>query len=197
MTNHNSPLPSMLKRDARTSESKLGALVQQALRPERYRWWHAAAFGLAANLLPLPSYDRDEAIYRSFKQASFAPPPWVFGPAWAINNISVLWGNLRLLNLPPETPYRRPLLWLQGASWALFATFGTAYFGLSSPILAFTWTSSMYVLTIISAVLASKIDPKILLSLATLLLWLSLASVLSLYQMLVNPDPFFGTPAWR
>lgn len=184
-------------RDPQTTQGKLNTLIRQALRPERYRWWHAAAFGVAVNLIGTPFYGNEEGLYTSFQQASFAPPAWVFGPAWTINNISVLWGNLRLLNLPAETPYRRPLLWLQGASWVIFAAFGPAYFGLQSPILAFTLTAGMYALTLASAVLSWKIDRKIVLSLVTLLLWLSLASVVAAYQMVFNADPFFGTSAWR
>jgi benzodiazapine receptor len=166
------------------------------LQPERYRWWHAAAFELAAQLVQAP-WLRNTKVYNSYRQAPFAPPNWVFGPAWLINNVSVLWGNLRLLNLPAETPHRRPLLWLQGASWGIFATFSYAYFGLESPILAFAWTFSMYALTIASIALSSKLDPKIALSFATLFLWLSLATPVAAYQMVYNPDPLFGTPAWR
>ncbi|MBA3946561.1 MAG: tryptophan-rich sensory protein [Herpetosiphonaceae bacterium] len=180
-------------------DSTLTRITQAIINPPRYRWWHAVAFEAVAQLIEAPGFRNTSGpkTYKSFKQASFAPPSWVFGPAWAINNLSVLWGNLRLLNMPADTPYRRPLLWLQGGSWLLFSTFSYAYFGLQSPILAFTWTSSMYALTIASAILASNIDPKIVTSLITLLLWLSLASVVAAYQMVYNPDPFFGTPAWR
>lgn len=185
--------------DGRTSEGLLARLARQIVRPERYQWWHAAGFGLAVNLLSLPfGIGRgDQAFYNSLKQAPFAPPGAAFGPVWLLNNALVLWGNLRLLNLPPETPYRRPLLLLQGASWAIFATFAPVYFGLRSPILAFSWTAGMYALTIASMLLASKIDRTIVLSFTTLVLWLSLATIVAAYQMLYNRDPFFGTAAWR
>jgi hypothetical protein len=45
--------------------------------------------------------------------------------------------------------------------------------------------------------LASKFDRKIVVSLATLFIWLSLATLVAAYQMIHNADPFFGTPAWR
>jgi tryptophan-rich sensory protein len=171
--------------------------MRALLRPPRYRWWHGAAFELAVQLIQAPGLTRPNRVYKRFKQASFAPPAWVFGPAWTINNVSVLWGNLRLLNLPPDARNRRPLLWLQGASWGIFCTFSYVYFSLNSPILAFSWTVSMYALTLASAVLAWNTDRKIVLSLVTLLLWLSLASLVAAYQMIYNPDPFFNTPAWR
>lgn len=174
--------------------------AQQVFFPQQYRWWHGLAFGLAANALSGLSLGRrseDRRYYETQRQAPFAPPGWVFGPAWAINNVSVLWGNLRLLNTSAGTPHRRTLLGLQGASWAIFSTFSYVYFKQRSPILAFTWTSGMYVLTICSMLLASKIDRKIVLSLLTLLLWLSLATPVAAYQMIYNDDPLFGTPAWR
>lgn len=175
-------------------------LARQFLAPQQYRWWHGLAFGLAANLVSGLNLGRradDRRYYEAMRQAPFAPPGWAFAPVWALNNISVLWGNLRLLNTPADTPERQPLLWLQGASWVLFSTFSYVYFKQRSPILAFTWTGGMYVLTIVSMLLASKIDRKIVLSFVTLFLWLSLATLVAGYQMLHNDDPLFGTSAWR
>lgn len=173
---------------------------RRLLRPNQYRWWHGLLFGLTANAvsgLGLGQRTDEQRFYEGLRQAPFAPPGWVFGPAWTINNISVLWGNLRLLNLPADTPQRTTLLWLQGASWAIFSTFSYVYFNRRSPILAFVWTAGMYALTITSILLASKIDGKIALSLATLCAWLSLATVVAAYQMVYNPDPLFNTGAWR
>lgn len=181
----------------RRGEEGLGGIVRAALRSSRYRWWHALAFGVAANLAGRAGGIEDRRWYEEQRQASFAPPGWVFAPAWAINNASVLWGNLRLLNLPEDTPHRRRLLWLQGVSWALYSSFGYVYFGKRSPILAFVWTTSFYVLTIVSAALGWRVDRKIALSFVTLLLWLTLATPVAAYQMVHNPDEYFRTPAWR
>lgn len=178
----------------------LVGLAQQVFAPQQYRWWHALAFSVVANGISGFSVGRrkqDQRYYESLRQAPFAPPSWAFGPAWTINNVSVLWGNLRLLNTDKDAPHRRTLLWLQAASWVIYSTFGYVYFKQRSPILAFTWTGGMYVLTICSMLLASKIDRKIVLSLVTLLLWLSLATPVAVYQMLYNDDPLFGTPALR
>jgi tryptophan-rich sensory protein len=185
-------------------EDMNASLVKDALgatfRPERYRWWHALLFGLAANAGSMIGAERraeDREYYERMRQAPFAPPSWAFAPAWALNNASVLWGNLRLLNLPEDAPNRRALLWLQGASWFLFSTFGYVYFRKRSPILAFVWTAAFAVLTVASAVLSWRIDRKVALSFATLLGWLALATPTAAYQMLYNPDELFGTPSWR
>ncbi len=155
----------------------------ETFRPERYRWYHALGFGLLVNLASGLSGRRaeDRLFYENFEQASFAPPSWAFAPVWAVNNASTLWGNLRLLNLPEDAPNRRALLWLQGASWFLFSTFGWVYFEKKSPILAFVWTAIFWVLTIVSMLLSLENDRKITLSLGTLLAWLTLATPVAAY----------------
>ena len=170
--------------------------IRAALRPPRYRWWHALAFGVAANLAGRVGSGKT-GIYERQRQAPFAPPGWAFAPAWTINNVATLWGNLRLLNLPPETPGRRELLRQQGASWLLFVSFTPSYFGLRSPILGLAVTAGMYGVTIASALRARRIDRRIALSLLPLLLWLSLATPVAAYAALHNPDRLFRTPAWQ
>ncbi|WP_273845995.1 PPOX class F420-dependent oxidoreductase [Rubrobacter calidifluminis] len=170
----------------------------RAPRSARYRWYHAAAFGLAVNAvsasLSRPD-DGERRQYEELRQAPFAPPGWVFGPAWTINNISQLWGDLRLLNLPEGTHNRRPLLALQGASWALYATFTWAYFRKRSPLLALGWTSAFHALTLGSTLLGLRVDRRFAASQVPILIWLSIATPTAAYQALYNPDPLFGTPA--
>ena len=174
-------------------------VARAVFRPERYRAWHAFLFWLLANGVSGISVGRrreDRRFYEEMKQAPFAPPGWLFAPVWALNNVSVLWGNLRLLN-DREVPYRGALLRMQGAGWFLYATFAYVYFRKRSPILAFAWTAAFAVLTVASAVLSWRLDRKVALSFATLLVWLALATPTAAYQMLHNPDELFGTPSWR
>lgn len=170
--------------------------VKAAFRHGRYRWWHAVAFGLAANIVSGAGTGRgvaDKEFYEGMEQAPFAPPAWVFGPAWTINNVSVLWGNLRLLNLPEDTPHKRALLWLQGASWFLYSTFGYVYFRKKSTILAFVWTAAFWVLTVASLALSLKAGRKdIAASLGSLISWLTLATPVAAYQAARNPDELLG-----
>ncbi len=179
-----------------TPEATSGAVFT---RQERYRWWHALIFGIVVNLvarvLSRPQHEQEQ--YEKLRQAPFAPPAWVFGPVWTVNNASQLWGNLRLLNLPEDTPDRGKLLWLQGATWVLYSTFTWAYFRKRSPILALAWTAAFYILTIASAALSWRADRKMIFSFVTLLLWLSLATPVAAYQAIHNPDPVFRTPALR
>ena len=177
----------------------MSKVFDRAFRPERYRWYHALGFGLAVNFASGLSGRRaeDRRFYESFEQASFAPPSWAFVPVGAANNASTLWGNLKLLNQPEDAPNKKALLILQAASWFLFSTFGWVYFRKRSPILAFFWTATMWLLTTASVLLSLQNDRKIALSLATLLTWLTLATPVSAYQMVHNPDQLFRTGPWH
>ena len=177
-------------------ETRLREAAEAVLWPERYRWWHAAAFGLAANFasgLRTGRREEDRRYYEGLEQAPFAPPAWVFAPVWVINNASQLWGNLRLLNRAEGTPDRSALLALQGASWLLFATFNAVYFRGRSPILGFAWTAADWLLTLASVALSLKNGRRdVAISLLSRLLWLTLATPVTAYQAVENPDPLLG-----
>lgn len=167
----------------------------------RWKWWQAAAFGLAVNGLAGLAIGRrseDRAFYEAMDLPRYAPPGWLFAPVWAINNAFTLWGNLRLLNRPPATPGRAAGLALQGASWGLFGTFALVYFRLRSPILAAVWTAADWLLTTAAIGLALKHRQKdVAASLATKWAWLSLAMPVATYQARHNPDPLFAAKPRR
>jgi tryptophan-rich sensory protein len=182
-----------------------------ALKLERWRWYHGALFygliqGLgygidqlvsrASGRVPLDAWaedDPDKKYFRSLRQAVFAPPAWAFAPAWTINNISVIWGTLRVLNMPREAEGRNAYLALQAATWVDFVLFRAAYFGLRSPINALALTSLYLVLTVASgAVALFKLkDSKVALSLATLFVWLLIATPTAAGQALWNRDALY------
>ena len=176
--------------------NQLVKAANRVLGPERYRFWHAFLFWLLANGASGVAAGR-RRYYEEMEQAPFAPPGWVFVPVWALNNVSVLWGNLRLLN-DREVPHRKALLWLQGAGWLLYAAFGYVYFRKRSPILALADTAAFWVLTVVSVSLSLRGGRRDLaLSQGTLLAWLTLATPTAAYQAAKNPDELFGTPPWR
>jgi translocator protein len=179
-------------------------------QPQRWRWYQGVIFyviiqALTLGLAVIVSVATgqkvksvrdafgDVSYFRGLKQSVFAPPSWVFGPAWTINNISVIWGNLQVLNKPQGTAGRNTYLALQGASWLNFVVFSAAYFSLRSPINAFLLTLSMFVLTILSGVVAifQLKDTKVALSLATLTLWLMIALTAASFQAVWNKDEFY------
>ena len=177
----------------------------------RWRWYHGVifygvaqvvTFGLAglttaATGQKVKSFRDtfgDVNYFRDLRQAKVAPPSWVFGPAWTINNISVIWGALQVLNMPDDTPGKNTYLALQGASWLNYVIFNAAYFSLRSPINAFVLTIIFFALTIASGFVAifRLKDTKVALSLATLFVWLIIASTAATFQMLWNRDDFYN-----
>jgi tryptophan-rich sensory protein len=179
-------------------------------RSRRWRWYHgiifyAVAQALTSGLAVIVSVATgqkvksirdafgDVSYFTSLRQSVIAPPSWVFGPAWTINNISVIWGTLRVLNKPQGTPGRSTFLVLQGASWLNFVTFSAAYFSLRSPINAFLLTLSMFILTILSGIVAifQLKDTKVALSLATLTVWLLIALTAASFQAAWNKDDLY------
>lgn len=206
-------------RESSTREaSEQGAMVKSKQVP--WRWYHGVSFyllmqGLTFGLTGLVSGIRrgqrkqarerlgDQEYFCSLKQVKFTPPAWAFAPAWTINNLCVIWGLLRVLNMPQEREGRAEYLGLQAASWLNFITFSAAYFGLRSPLNALMITLSMFVLTILSGLVAlcRLRDTWVALSLATLFIWLLLALSVATCQALWNDDewyqlgPFVQAPA--
>jgi tryptophan-rich sensory protein len=180
-------------------------------RPQQWRWYHGVVFyavvqvltfglsGLVSTIKGPTGKDLREnifgnpAYFNELKQSIFAPPSWVFGPAWLINNISVIWGTWRVLNKPKNTPGRSSFLALQGASWLNFVTFSAAYFSLRSPINALGLTFMMFVLTILSGFVAifKLKDTIVALSLATLFIWIMIALTAASFQAAWNYDDLY------
>lgn len=191
---------------------KVVKMIKSEVEPQpRFHWYQgvvfyvviqALTFGLSG-LVSAIQGNRGQSLredifgnvdyFRNLKQAVITPPSWVFGPAWTINNILTIWGNLQALNKPQHTPGRDTFLALQAVSWLDYILFNAAYFSLRSPINAFVLTISMFLLTIASgAVAIFKLkDTKIALSLATLFIWLIIASTAATFQVLWNRDDFY------
>lgn len=185
--------------------------TQVTTNSQRWRWYHAAAFylliqGLTFGLSGMTSLARgqrgksiretvfgDVSYFQHLKQARITPPSWAFGPAWLVNNISVLWGTWQVLNKPKQTRGRATYLALQGVSWVDFVLFNAAYFSLRSPLNALMLTLVMFILTIVSGLVAifQLKDTKVALSLATLFLWLIVALSAATFQAVWNEDDFY------
>lgn len=179
--------------------------------PRRWRWYHGVAFYAVVQLLTfglsgLTSAARgnagtsareaifgDVSYFRALKQCVVAPPSWVFGPAWTLNNIAAIWGLLHVLNKPEGTPGRAEYVALQGLTWLDFVLFNAAYFSLRSPINAFVLTGLFLVLTVASGLVAllRLKDTAAALALATTFVWLLIATTAATFQALWNHDDFY------
>jgi tryptophan-rich sensory protein len=173
---------------------------QVTVTPPRWRWYHAVTFYVVVQVLTfglsgLVSLARgsrgqslrevafgDVSYFERLKQVKITPPSWAFGPAWLVNNVSVIWGTWQVLNKSQQTPGRTAFLALQGVSWVDFVLFN-----------ALVLTIVMFLLTIVSGMVAifQLKDTKVALSLATLFLWLIVALTAALFQALWNYDDFY------
>ena len=191
--------------------SAVQSIEHATATPPRWRWYHAVTFYVVVQVLTfglsgLVSLARgnrgqslrevtfgDVSYFERLKQVKITPPSWAFGPAWLVNNISVLWGTWQVLNKPQQTPGRTAYLALQGVSWVDFVLFNAAYFSLRSPLNALVLTIVMFLLTIVSGMVAifRLKDTRVALSLATLFIWLIVALTAALFQALWNYDDFY------
>jgi tryptophan-rich sensory protein len=179
-------------------QNQLLPLAEQPLTPARssanYKWWQAALVGIAANAVSaLPAgYNGNEAFYNNLQQPSIAPPDWAFAPVWLFNNVTSLYAGLRVANLPEGTKGKKIFLVLEGTNWVLFAAFSSLYFGLKSPVLGAIDTTASLAITTVNLKIASRMDKKVALGILPRFAWLALATFVSVYIAVKNPDPLFN-----
>jgi translocator protein len=130
-----------------------------------------------------------QAVYAALTLPTWAPPTWLFGVAWTINNILVIVGNIWTIHAPASHARTR-LLQLQVASWVNYAVFNALSFGTGIPSFYFWPTLSMLLLTLASTYYARTLDTKngtyIAYTFTTLIVWLVIASVLGYFIMTHN-----------
>lgn len=162
-----------------------------------FRWWHAVAILLVANATSaLPSgFGGDYDFYNSFRQPDVAPPDWAFAPVWLFLNVTSLVALYRIANSPLRSAGRAWFLWSESIGWLLFAGFTTLYFLLHSPVLGAVDTVAGLVVGLVSLACASQLDRAAACLLLLRVLWLVLASYVSVYIALFNQDPFLGSGA--
>ncbi|WP_423147805.1 tryptophan-rich sensory protein [Rubrolithibacter danxiaensis] len=172
-----------------------------SLKPyAKLTWWQIALISIAASaiggLVSRRSSKKERKVYNEeLEQAPWAPPGWVFAPAWTINNFFVLLGLQRLLL--SNISDRKKLMVLQAMIWVIFFSFGYIYiyFNKKSSTLAAIWTISDMALAMSSFIIAYRPDKKLAFCYLPLFMWTTFAGTVAVYQALKNPDPVFKTEA--
>jgi tryptophan-rich sensory protein len=175
-------------------ELRSGKMNDEHTQTPRLSWWQLALVSVAVSFLGRLSAGRnknkEQQIYsRELKQANWAPPAWLFAPAWTVNNSFMLSALQRLLKLPNGN--KKSLLWLQAGIWAIFFSFNYVYFRKKSPVLAAIWTKIDTGLALSSLILAWKADRKLAYKYIPLLAWTLFAGTVADYQALHNRDKVF------
>jgi translocator protein len=164
----------------------------------RLSWWQIALASIVVSglsrLMAAKSSKKSQKFYsRQLKQSPWAPPGWLFGPAWTFNNFFLLWALIRIVKME-SSPAKTKLLVMQIAIWMIFYSFDFVYFRKKSPLLAAIWTKTDAALAIASMMTAYKTDRELAACYLPLVVWTSYASTVADYQALYNPDPVFNTP---
>lgn len=161
-------------------------------------WWQVALAAIVVSavggLSSIQSSKKDRKLYTdNLKQAPWAPPAWLFAPAWTFNNFFLLMALQRLLKTGIDE--KKKLLAQQALIWIIFFSFNYIYFNKRSSVLAAAWTVSDAILAVSSFAIACKSDKKTAYLYIPLLVWTVFASTLAGYQALFNPDPLLKTRA--
>jgi translocator protein len=167
----------------------------QTTRSHRpFQVWHGVAIFVAANAISiLPAgFNGDEAFYNNFVRPSIAPPDWLFAPMWLLLNITSLVALGIVANTNQATRGRKTFLTLEGIGWVLFAAFNTLYFWMKSPVLGAIDTAAGLLIGLWSLGLSWKIDRRAGILIGLRVVWLLLATFVSISVALNNTDPFFA-----
>lgn len=164
------------------------------IHSKKMKWWHCLIIYTIANIIGfIPAgYNGDEAFYNSFIQPSVAPPDWIFAPMWLFLNITSLVGLYTISNLPIDTKGRKSIIVLEYIAWFLYAIFTFLYFYLKSPILGSIDTFLGLIVAIIVVLMSYKISKRSFWNFIPRLLWLILASYVSIWVALYNRDIFLN-----
>jgi translocator protein len=157
-----------------------------------FPWWYAVLIFVLANAVSiLPAgYNGDEVFYNTFQRPSVAPPDWFFAPMWLFLNVTSLVALYFVANAKPRTAQHKTFMWLESIGWVLFAVFNTLYFGMKSPLLGAVDTTLGLLVALGSLALSFRLDRRAFWLVLPRVLWLLLATYVSVYVALNNVDPF-------
>jgi translocator protein len=158
-----------------------------------FHWWHALMILAIANVVSaLPvGYGGDKIFYNNFIQPQFSPPDWLFAPMWLFLNVTSLIALSLVANAAERSTRRQIFLILEGIGWVLFAIFTTLYFLMHSPILGAVDTVAGLAVGLGSLACCIGIDRRAAVLILLRVLWLAVASYVSVSVALHNADEFF------
>ena len=155
---------------------------------QSFSWWHAVAIFVVANAVSaLPAgLGGDFDFYNNFRKPAIAPPDWAFAPVWLVLNVTSLIALYRVANQVGADATATPFYWAEFIGWITFAIFTTLYFYLRSPTLGAIDTVIGLVAAVISCWVAFRIDLAAGVLILLRVVWLVLASCVSVYVATQN-----------
>lgn len=117
--------------------------------------------------------------YATLNKPVFSPPNWIFAPVWT--TLYILMGiSLYLVWKKKTVPM---VFWIQ---LILNATWSIVFFGMKNPILAFINIAALWIAIFLTIKSFRKINKTAACLLYPYLAWVSFASVLNLFIVLLN-----------
>jgi benzodiazapine receptor len=159
----------------------------------KLNWWQLALASIVVSAIGglssgKPNKKERKLYEKDLKQAPWAPPGWVFAPAWTINNFFLLKALQELLQRN-DIEEKQKLLIQQAIIWIIFFSYGYIYFNKKSTVLAALWTIGDAAVATSSFIMSVKRDKKFSLLYLPLVGWTTFASTIAIYQALTNDDP--------
>jgi len=139
----------------------------------------AAGFGSFFTASAIPTW------YAALSKPFFAPPNWLFGPAWTLLYI-LMAVSLYLVWSKGFSKNRKPIF-LFAIQLFLNALWSLAFFGLRNPAAGFAVIVLLWISIVATMLAFKKADKKAAWLLVPYILWVSFASVLNFAVMLLNP----------
>ncbi len=159
----------------------------------RLRWYHGVLFYIAVNVISGGRLATSTYL-DSVGRPPFMPPDWAFAPIWIVLQVLMVMAGFQLLQKMQPSPRRGQMFWCYVGLWSFFSMFSWVYFGLHSPILGFLTTFGMFLTNALNLWFGyQESDKRYALLLTPLMVWLTLATAISGWQVIYTPDEFFAT----
>jgi len=139
--------------------------------------------GFLGTIFTLPSIP---TWYATLQKAPFNPPPWVFGPVWTTLYF-LMAVSLFLILQKKLKKQRNFLLILFSAQLFLNFLWSVIFFGMHLPLVALLEISLLWISIALLIVGFWKFSKSAAMLLIPYIFWVSIASVLNLFVVLLNP----------
>jgi len=140
----------------------------------------AGAIGSLFTFQAIPTW------YATLNKASFNPPSWLFGPAWTILYILISIALFLILNSNAENKNKKTALIIFGIQIFLNTAWSVIFFGLKSPLFALIEIVFLWIAILLNIIKFYKINKTSGLILIPYLAWVTFATLLTLFVVLLN-----------
>lgn len=123
--------------------------------------------------------------YATLNKPTFSPPNWLFGPAWTILYILIGISLFIVLN-NKENKNKKSALIIFGLQMFFNSLWSIIFFGLKSPLSALFIIYILWILILLNIIKFYKIQKSAGVILIPYLLWVTFASFLNLFIVLLN-----------